>query len=94
MKSKQQFIALSFLLLIGCTGEIPPAVGPDAETVKLVLFYSDGDQDWKSVGNWALIDTGELLQVRRRSIQPDPNLVTADWNRSHLCMTCTAFSSL
>lgn len=84
MKSIHTYIASSVLLLFGCTGDAPPTVGPDAEVVKLVMFYSDGDWDWKRVGNWALINTGELLQVQRRTIQPSANLVTGEWNNRFL----------
>ena len=68
-------------LVLGCTGsnDRPAALGPETEKVRLVIYFSDGDWDGKSVGNWALINTGETLQIKRRSIRPDPKLVTSDW---------------
>ena len=58
-----------------------PAPGPQTETVHLVLYYSDGDFDWKAVGEMILIDTGEVLQVKRNRIRPDPKYIVDDWNK-------------
>lgn len=75
------------LTLAGCTWwDDPPTVGPDAEKVRLVMFFSDGDWDGKSVGNWALIDSGETLHVKRRTIRPESSITTSDWNNTFLPM--------
>ena len=70
----------------GCTAEKEPqtTLGPSAETVRLVVFFSDGPSDAKTVGEWALIHTGEELQVKRGQLKPDRNLVTSDWNGRYL----------
>lgn len=57
-----------------------PVPGPQTETVHLVLYYSDGDFDWKAVGEMILIDTGEVLQVKRNRIRPDPKYIVNDYN--------------
>lgn len=61
-----------------------PVPGPQTETVHLVLYYSDGDFDLKGVGEMILIDTGEVLQVKRNRIRPDPKYIVDDWNKGFL----------
>ena len=70
----------------GCTAEKEPqlTLGPTAETVRLVVFFSDGPSDAKTVGEWALIHTGEALQVKRGQLKPEASLVTGDWNGRYL----------
>ena len=58
-----------------------PAPGPQTETVHLVLYYSDGDFDGKGVGELILIDTGEVLHVKRNRIRPDSKYIISDYNK-------------
>lgn len=52
----------------------------NAENVKLVLYYSNGDFDWKTVGEWMLIESGERLQVQRNKIRPEKQFITSEWS--------------
>jgi len=72
----------STLLLQSCglQWDTPAIANENSENVKLVLYLSDGDSDWKSVGESMLIDSGELLHVRRNKVRPDAQLITNDWN--------------
>lgn len=70
------------VLLSGCGPKAEqPVLGPQAETVKLVLYYSDGDADWKTVGETILLSTGETIKVERNVIRPGASLIVKDWNR-------------
>jgi len=72
----------STLLLLQSCGwqwDTPTIADENAENVKLVLYYSDGDIDWKSYGEMILIDSGELLTVRRDQIRPSEQLLTTNW---------------
>ncbi|MDT7520617.1 hypothetical protein RAE19_18295 [Rhodoferax sp. TBRC 17660] len=60
--------------------EESPQVGAAVEDVQLVLYFSDGDFDWKGVGDWVLINSGETLQIDRKKITPAQELVTDNWN--------------
>jgi hypothetical protein len=70
------------LLLSSCGWQsaAPTISKENAEDVKLVLYLSSGDSDWKSVGENILIDTGELLHVQRNKVRPDPQYMTDDGN--------------
>ena len=70
-------------ILQGCNfePETPPALGSKAETLRLVTYYSDGDFEYKSVGEWILLDTGESLQIKRNRIRPAANLIVNDWSQ-------------
>lgn len=59
-----------------------PVPGPQTETVQIVLYYSDGDFDGKAVGEMILIDTGEVLHVKRNRIRPDPKYIINQYNNS------------
>nr|CBA28215.1 hypothetical protein Csp_A06160 [Curvibacter putative symbiont of Hydra magnipapillata] len=48
--------------------EKSPQLGAVIEDVNLVLYFSDGDFDWKGVGDWVLIDSGETLQIDRKKL--------------------------
>lgn len=64
----------------GWQSKDPVIAEENVENVELVLYLSDGDSDWKSVGETILIDSGELLHVRRNKVRPDAQLITNDWN--------------
>jgi len=80
------FLCVVTVALWGCNGgkEAASKLGPNPEKVQLVLYYSDGDFDWKTVGEWMLIQTGETLKVERNTIRPDAALIVQDWNREFL----------
>ena len=86
MKKTMVLGLLGTMLLVGCTdwGKKQPSVGADAETVQLVLYYSDGDRDFKTIGETMLISTGETLKVDRNVIRPSADLITGDWNNKFL----------
>ncbi len=88
MKVKHAKCLVSTLLVLlqgcGAGGQSPLALGPDADKVRLVMYYSDGDNDWKTVGETMLIHTGETIKVKRNAIRPDPSLITNDWNNKFL----------
>ena len=75
----------TLLLLSGCgwQSETPVIAQENVENVKLVLYLSDGDSDWKSVGEFVLIDSGETLHVQRNKVRPAPQLITNDGNKWH-----------
>ena len=81
--SKLLLLLISVVLGYGCSSDkdIQPVPGSDAEIVRLVVYFSDGDFDGKSVGEWALVDTGEALQVKRNQIRPIPALIVSDWSQ-------------
>ena len=81
--SKLLLLLISVVLGYGCSSDkdIQPVPGSDAEIVRLVVYFSDGDCDGKSVGEWALVDTGEALQVKRNQIRPIPALIVSDWSQ-------------
>jgi len=74
-------VGSTLLLLQSCGWQrnTPTITNENAENVKLVLYYSDGDIDWKSYGETILIDSGELLTVRRNQIRPSEQLLTNNW---------------
>lgn len=76
----------AMIVLGGCgqQKDAEVALGGEAESVRLVLYYTDGESDGKTVGDWALINTGEALQVQRARLKPDEALVTRDWNGRYL----------
>ena len=76
-------LCVTVTLLQGCSfePETPPVLGSEAETHKVVTYYSDGDFDYKSVGEWMLLDTGESLQIKRNRIRPPANLMVNDWSQ-------------
>ena len=86
MKPHLIFFGVALLMFQGCTAksDSPPALGADAEKVQLVLYYSDGDWDGKTVGETMLIHTGETIKVKRNTIRPDQSLITNDWNNKFL----------
>lgn len=57
-----------------------PQLGAIVEDVELLLYFSDGDFDWKGVGDWVLIDSGETLQIDRKKISPRHEFITEDWS--------------
>lgn len=63
--------AFALLQVLGIELGPRPMPGPQTETVKLVLYHDDGYFDVKRVGDWILIDTGEIVQVKRNRIRPD-----------------------
>ena len=83
-------VAIIPLLLLGilqaCTNEKAPMPNGQSafESVSLVLYYSDGDFDLKTVGEMALLNTAELVTVHRNVIRPSPALMTSDWNTKFL----------
>ena len=84
MTETKAFNALGAVLLLqGCGWQSEPLVisQENAENVKLVLYLSDGDSDWKSVGEFVLIDSGETLHVQRNRVRPEPQLITNDGNK-------------
>lgn len=87
LKCRFKFIFFSIVLaLASCDdGKVAASkLGPNSEKVQLVLYYSDGDFDGKSVGEWMLIQTGETLKVERNTIRPDSALIVQDWNKEFL----------
>lgn len=76
-------ICAAVVTLQGCGFESgqQPVPGPDAETVKLVLYYSDGDFDTKGVGEMVLISTGEILHVKRNRIRPSSRYIVNDMDK-------------
>jgi hypothetical protein len=76
-------LCLTVILLPGCGFDFgtQPVPGPDAETVKLVLYYSDGEFDTKGVGEMMLISTSEILHVKRNRIRPDSRYIVHDFNK-------------
>lgn len=68
--------------LAGCTDDVKvvPRVSPSADTVQLVLYFSDGEADFKTVGETLLLSTGETVKAERGVIRPDVALITQDWN--------------
>ncbi len=73
-------------MLQACMKEpvIPTSLDSSAESVRLVSYFTDGDKDRKSVGDWILIDSGELLQVQRNSIHPSQSETTSKWTDEFL----------
>lgn len=71
----------AFLFSQACSWQrdMPAIADENAENVMLVLYYSDGDVDWKSYGETILIDSGERLKVRRNQIRPSAQLITNNW---------------
>jgi len=82
LKTKALIVLSAILLLSSCgwQSETPVIAQENTENVKLVLYLSDGDSDWKSVGETMLIDSGEILHVQRNKVRPDAKLITNDWN--------------
>lgn len=81
-KAKILIIWAVFLLLPSCGWqyETPSIAKENAENVKLVLYLSSSDSDWKSVGEDMLIDTGELLHVQKNKVRPETQYMTEDGN--------------
>ena len=81
--SKLLLLLISVVLGYGCSSDkdIQPVPGSDAEIVRLVVYFSDGEFDGKRVGEWALIDSGESLQVQRNRIRPASALIVGDWGQ-------------
>lgn len=79
-------ICSALLALQGCKSQAdePAILEQNAERVSLVLYRSDGDFDWKTVGEWILIDSGEQLQVRRNRIRPDSKFIVQEWDEKNL----------
>jgi len=75
-----------FGLLQACTKDQAPVLSGQSslESVSLVLYYSDGDFDFKTVGEMALLNTAEIVTVHRNFIRPGPALMTSDWNTKFL----------
>lgn len=78
------FMGTSILSNLGVDFGPPPVPGPQTEIVQLVLYYSDGDFDWKGVGEMILINSGETLQVKRNRIRPEAKYIVNDWNKGFL----------
>lgn len=72
----------ALLLLQSCGWQLntPTISEENVENVNLVAYLSDGDFDWKNVGEVILIESGEHLQVRRNQIRPDPQFITRRWD--------------
>jgi hypothetical protein len=68
--------------LAACTDDmkVAPRASPSAEAVQLVLYFSDGEADFKTVGETLLLSTGETVKAQRGVIRPDVSLITQDWN--------------
>ena len=75
--------------LAACTDDAtrPQIASTDIETVQLVLYFSDGDQDFNSVGETLLLNTGETMKVERNVIRPGASITTQDWNGRFLPAT-------
>lgn len=74
------FASTTILANLGVDFGPPPTAGPEAETVNLLRYNSDGDFDFKGRGEWILIDTGEYLQVMRNRIRPKREMIENDRN--------------
>jgi hypothetical protein len=77
--AKVLFIIFS---LAACTDDVKvaPRASSSAEAVQLVLYFSDGEVDFKNVGETLLLSTGETVKAQRGVIRPDVSLITNDWN--------------
>lgn len=89
MKLHLLLTVASTFMLQACTKESMVSTGLDssAESVRLVSYYTDGDKDRKTVGDWMLIHTGEVLQVQRNAIHPDQSAITSNWTDKFLPLT-------
>jgi hypothetical protein len=69
-----------------CTDDVTvaPRALASPESVQLVLYFSDGDADFKTVGETLLLNTGETVKVQRGVVRPDVALITHDWNGQFL----------
>ena len=82
-RKTKEFALLCTVLILPCCGwqyETPVIAEENVEKVKLVAHLSDGDVDWKNIGEIILIESGEQLQVRRNQIRPDSKLITRFWS--------------
>ena len=70
------------LLLPSCGWQCatPSIAEEDVENVLQIAYLSDGNFDWKNVGEVIVIETGEHLQVQRNQIRPLPQLITKHWD--------------
>ena len=86
MKTVTILSLVLFGLLQACTKNKAPVPSGQSsfESVSLVLYYSDGDFDFKTVGEMALLNSAEIVTVHRNVIRPGPALLTSDWNTKFL----------
>lgn len=78
-------IVMTYLLsACNTNSDQTPKLGTQHESVQMVLYFSDGDFDWKGMGEWILIESGETLQVVRNKIRPNQELITDNWNEVFL----------
>lgn len=84
MKLKKKACAFLCVLLLlqscGWQSETLSISAENAENVNMVAYLSDGDFDWKNVGEVILIESGEHLQVKRNQIRPDAQFITRRWD--------------
>jgi len=86
MKTITVKLFVTLCALSACTDyqKAKPTASASAEKVYMVLYFSDGEKDFKSVGETILLNTGETVKVQRGVVRPDLSLITQDWNRKFL----------
>lgn len=82
MKRTALFTIAAFAMVQACADgrAAKLAASGKAEKVSLVLYYTDGSFDYKTIGEKILLNTAEIVTVPRRVIRPDPKLITGEWN--------------
>jgi len=72
--------AVIFLHSCGWQFDTPTIEEKNAENVKLIAYLSDGNIDWKNVGELIVLESGEILHVRRNQIRPEPHRIVREWD--------------